>query len=165
MWRLVVVRHAKSAWPHGVPDQARPLGPRGASDAPRMGRRIGSLVERIDLAVISPATRAQQTWALLGLEEVGEVRTDPRVYRDFGAHLPEVVSQLPGEASTVLLLGHEPGLSRLVLTLADRARPELRDQVATKFPTCAVAVLGSQQPWSEVGPGGASLMHLTTPRL
>ncbi|WP_399494409.1 hypothetical protein [Streptomyces sp. P9(2023)] len=38
--RLVVLRHAKSAWPEGVPDYDRPLGPRGLRDAPAAGRRL-----------------------------------------------------------------------------------------------------------------------------
>lgn len=33
---LVVLRHAKSAWPD-VPDSERPLGKRGLRDAPRAG--------------------------------------------------------------------------------------------------------------------------------
>lgn len=35
--RLVVLRHAKSAWPD-VPDSERPLAPRGRRDAPAAGR-------------------------------------------------------------------------------------------------------------------------------
>ena len=38
--RLIVVRHAKSAWPVGVPDHERPLAPRGRRDAPAVGRAL-----------------------------------------------------------------------------------------------------------------------------
>lgn len=163
--QLVVVRHAKSAWPRGVPDRARPLAHRGLGDAPRMGRHIGALVGAVDLVVLSPATRAQQTWELMAPHVAHhEVRTDERVYRDFGDQLPEVVADLPDAAARVLILGHEPGLSHLLLSLSDRARPDLRDRIADKFPTCAVAVLGVEGPWARAAPGCAQLQALTTPR-
>lgn len=164
--RLVVVRHAKSAWPMGVPDRRRPLGPRGIADAPRMGARIRALVEGIDLAVISPAERTRQTWELLR-DELGDVpdeRTDERIYADWGAHMLEVVRELPDEAATVLLLGHEPGVSELVLLLADRSAPLLRERIGAKFPTCAVAVLAGTGPWAGFGPGCAQLQSFTTPK-
>src|SRR3981189_2616083 len=38
--RLVLLRHAKSAWPD-VPDHERPLAKRGRRDAPAVGRWLG----------------------------------------------------------------------------------------------------------------------------
>ena len=35
--RLILLRHAKSAWPDDVPDHDRPLAPRGRRDAPAAG--------------------------------------------------------------------------------------------------------------------------------
>lgn len=37
---LVVLRHARSAWPDDVADHERPLAPRGRRDAPAVGRRL-----------------------------------------------------------------------------------------------------------------------------
>ncbi len=164
--QLVVVRHAKSAYPPGVPDVGRPLGERGVADAPRMGVRIRDLVGPIDVAVVSPAERTQQTWALLAeaLDPVPDVQTDQRVYRDWGAQLLDVVHDLPAAATTALVLGHEPGVSELVLRLADHGNRPLRDRIDLKFPTCAVAVLGVGGTWSEVRPGTASLEAFLTPK-
>lgn len=164
--RLVVVRHAKSAWPAGVPDRARPLGPRGLRDAPRMGQRIAELVGSVDLVVISPSQRTRETWALVNdaLGHTGPVVIDARVYEGWGSHMLDLVLELPEEAGTVLILGHEPGVSELVLTLAGTAGDDLRDRVATKFPTCAVALLTSPRPWSDFGAGCAALEAFTTPR-
>jgi phosphohistidine phosphatase len=163
--RLLVVRHAKSARPLGVPDDARPLGPRGQRDAPRMGRRIRDLVGSVDLVVVSPTRRTKQTWELMRPSlDHGPVLTDPRIYDEWGAHLIDVVRQLPDDARTTMILGHEPGASELVLMLAGSGPAELRNQVATKFPTCAVAVLAIREPWERVGPGCASLEVFTTPR-
>lgn len=164
--RLVVVRHAKSAWPMGVPDPERPLGPRGLRDAPLMGQRIRELIGQVDVAVVSPARRTQQTWALLAEElgHTGQVLSDPRIYQDWGDHLLGVVTDLPEQARTVLVLGHEPGVSELVLTLADRASGELRSRVATKFPTCGVALLHTDLPWALLRAESASLELFTTPK-
>ena len=52
--RLLVVRHAKSAWPPGVPDLRRPLGPRGQADELHVlvvrgaGEAVGSRIEEVE---------------------------------------------------------------------------------------------------------------------
>ena len=164
--RLVVVRHAKSEWLPGVPDRARALAPRGESDAPRMGARLRELVGGVDVAVVSPARRAQQTWELISTElgPVADERTDDRIYDEWGAGLLAVVRDLPDEARTAVLVGHEPGLSDLVLTLADDRERDLRERIDAKFPTCAVAVLSLAGAWPDWHPGAASLDLFTTPK-
>jgi phosphohistidine phosphatase len=92
------------------------------------------------------------------------VRTDERIYRDWGAGLLDVVRDLPGSAATALVLGHEPGVSELVLRLADHGNRALRERVDLKFPTCAVAVLGLAGPWLDVRPGAAALEAFLTPK-
>ena len=162
----MVVRHAKSAWPAGVPDRKRPLGPRGIGDAPRMGGLIRARVGQVDRALVSPAVRAQQTWDLLARElgAAPEVVVDERIYDEWGAQMLQVVHALPDEVGTAVLVGHEPGVSRLVLGLADRANDRDRDRIAGKFPTCAVAVLATDAPWAAWGTGSASLEWFRTPR-
>lgn len=125
-------------------------------------QRLGSP----ELAVVSPARRAWETWQLLAeqLGAVPEVRTDDRIYDEWGGRMIDVVRELPSGASTALVVGHEPGVSRLVLALADRANPLARDRVSTKFPTCAAAVLELQMPWAGVEPGVAALESFTTPK-
>lgn len=164
--KLLVVRHAKSAWPAGVPDRLRPLGPRGLRDAPRMGQRIRELVGTVDVVVVSPSQRTQETWALMNEElgHAGHVVIDPRVYDAWGAHMLDLVQELPQDARSVMILGHEPGVSELVLSLAGSARDDMRSLVATKFPTCAVALLSAERPWADFAPGCAVLEAFTTPK-
>ena len=50
MLRLMLLRHAKSAWPEGVADHNRPLASRRVKAAPAIGRYMvseGPLPERI----------------------------------------------------------------------------------------------------------------------
>lgn len=164
--RLLVLRHGKSAWPLGVPDHERPLGSRGRHDAPIMGQKIRERYGPLDLVLMSPTLRSEQTWELVNeeLEHTGAVRTDPRIYRAWGARLAEVVRGLPEEAGTAMVLGHEPGVSELVMALADDSTPDLRRRIAKKFPTCAAAVLTTSRRWDELRPGTAQLEAFGTPK-
>jgi phosphohistidine phosphatase len=131
-----------------------------------MGAFLRERLGSPQLATVSPALRAWETWQLLAaqLGPVPEVRTDDRIYDEWGGRMIDVVRELPEGATTAVIVGHEPGVSRLVLQLADRANPLARDRISTKFPTCAVAVLSLGMPWAEVEPGSADLESFTTPK-
>ena len=61
--KLVVLRHAKSAWPD-VPDHERPLARRSQRDAPVMGRWLRAAGHVPDQVLCSTARRARETWQL-----------------------------------------------------------------------------------------------------
>src|SRR5690349_19664904 len=70
--RLVLLRHAKSEWPEGVPDHKRPLTARGRRDATAAGRwlraHLDDLGHGLDAVACSPAQRTRETWALVAAE-------------------------------------------------------------------------------------------------
>ena len=68
---IVVVRHGKSSWKTNDPDIDRPLSPRGTRDAVVAGQQLAPL--GVDVVLVSPATRAQQTWQCL---EMGGLACD-----------------------------------------------------------------------------------------
>ncbi|MGW7424111.1 SixA phosphatase family protein [Streptomyces sp. NPDC054813] len=165
--RLVVLRHAKSAWPEGVPDQLRPLAPRGRRDAPAAGRALAESDCLPDLAVCSTALRARQTWELASGQwgTPAPVRHDRRVYAAGVPELLEVVREVPPEVETLLLVGHNPGLEELVLELAGDGLDDTVEQVRKKFPTSAIAVLAWHgTAWAALGPGTALLTDVTVAR-
>ncbi|WP_329619157.1 histidine phosphatase family protein [Streptomyces sp. NBC_01255] len=164
--RLVVLRHAKSAWPEGVPDRDRPLGPRGLRDAPAAGRFLAETGVLPDLVLCSPARRARHTWELAAaeLDAPPPTRHDPRLYGADAGELLDVLHGVPDEAGTLLLVGHNPGLEDLVLLLAARSAGDALDRVRTKFPTSATAVLTWQGTWPGLRPGGALLARMVVPR-
>jgi phosphohistidine phosphatase len=154
---LVLLRHAKSAWPDGVADVARPLADRGRRDAPMAGRWLREHVPGIEAVVCSPAVRTRQTWELVSasLGAAPSFRVDRRIY-DVSVHsLVAVVRGLPAEVETALLIGHDPALSALVFELS-----------GTEFPmkTSTVAVLRSDGDWVDAGPEWARLAMMETPR-
>ncbi|MFE7598358.1 SixA phosphatase family protein [Streptomyces sp. NPDC057494] len=164
--RLFVLRHAKSAWPEGVADRDRPLGPRGLRDAPAAGGFLAESGARPDLALCSPARRARQTWELAAAELDGPVPTrfDPLLYGADAEELLDVVHGVPDEITTLLLVGHNPGLEDLILLLAGRAVGDALDRVRTKFPTSAIGILTWSGTWADLRPGEALLTHLAIPR-
>lgn len=157
MPELVIMRHAKSAWPEGVADDQRPLAARGRRDAPAAGRWLGEHVPGVGLVVCSPAVRARQTCELVvaQLPTPPEVRHDERIYDASAGELLDVLRDLPDEARSVLLIGHNPGLEELVAVCTGGARV---------LKTSAIAVLGASAAWSSAGPGWARLDELATPR-
>jgi phosphohistidine phosphatase len=142
---LVLIRHAKSHWAGDQDDFERPLAKRGKRQAPESGAWIAANLH-LDLAVVSPAARAHATWEMVAdqLDEVPEVRLDERVYAASNRTLLSVVRELPEEATTAALVGHNPGLEDLVTLMTG-------SWVA--MPTSAVAVLDVNGSWADAGPG------------
>ncbi|MFG2294390.1 SixA phosphatase family protein [Streptomyces sp. NPDC048603] len=164
---LVILRHAKSAWPPGVPDRDRPLGPRGLRDAPAAGRLLARSVPRPDLVLCSPARRTHQTWELAAaaFATPPALRLEPRLYAAAAEEILDLVRETPDEVGTLLVVGHNPGLQDLVLLLAGGdAGDDALDRLEEKFPTSAVAVLGCSGTWAGLAPGGARLAAFEVPR-
>jgi phosphohistidine phosphatase len=173
---LVVLRHAKSAYPPGVADHDRPLGPRGVTDAPAAGRWIREHVGVPDHVVVSSARRTRGTWTLAapaigyigaaGYEASasGPLTIDPRVYEATAATLLTIVRELPDRVRCAVLVGHNPGCEDLVDVLAGERDPEAARLLALKYPTSAVAVLTHAGGWAELLPGQARLEGFAVPR-
>jgi phosphohistidine phosphatase len=168
--RLVLLRHAKSAWPD-MPDHERPLAWRGQRDAPVMGRWLRAVGLVPDLVLCSTARRARETWQLAqsGLGAVPPVRFDDRVYEASPAALLDLIRRESGAAETLLVVGHDPGVPGLALTLAG-AGPDaypgggMLDRMRAKFPTATIAVFGCTGNWDGLGPGSARLACFIIPR-
>ena len=65
MRRLMLLRHAKSAWPDGVDDHERPLAKRGRTACALMGRYMVDEALLPDLTIVSTARRARESWELV----------------------------------------------------------------------------------------------------
>ena len=79
---LVILRHAKSAWPDAIPDRQRPLAKRGRRDASATGAWLRDELGRLDAVLCSPAERARQTWAhvVAELDNPPPATFDKRIY-------------------------------------------------------------------------------------
>lgn len=126
MKTLLLLRHAKAdnAAP-GSSDINRPLNERGEIEAQAIGTFIRKQHWAIDLVLCSPALRARET-AELVLSAAGvtaNVRYDQRIYEAAPRQLLELISEVEAARSTVLLIGHNPGIEELLRGLTGHGEP------------------------------------------
>lgn len=161
---LLLLRHAKSSWAQaGQPDHDRPLNDRGRAACALMAGHFRRQRLWPDLVLCSTARRTRQTLSLLAetLGWTGTLRHEDSLYLASARSLLHMLRTVDG-ASSVLLVGHNPGLQELAMDLADR--PADRTRLAAKFPTAALAeyaVDGGD--WSALAPSGARLVRYTVP--
>ena len=164
--RLVLIRHAKSARPFGVPDEDRPLSGRGRRDAQAAGRWLAAEGPRPDLTLCSTAVRTRHTWEIVcrSLRQV-PTRYLPELYGGDAEDVIGLAAAAPESAKVLVVVGHEPAISVTALRLAGR-RSDRRslEALADKFPTSAIAVLKFDGPWSRLRPGKTALETFTVPR-
>jgi phosphohistidine phosphatase len=168
MRRLLLMRHAKSSWDQpGLADIDRPLAPRGRSSAKAMARQMRRDGLRPDLVLCSPAARVRETWELLS-EELGQdlpCRTLRSLYPGVPSRLLAALSRAGDDVASLLLIGHNPGISSLALRLARPGAGKSRKQMETKFPTAALAVLAFKiDRWSEIEPETGRLVAFVRPK-
>jgi phosphohistidine phosphatase len=170
----MLLRHAKSSWDDkAAPDRDRPLNDRGRNAAARMAQEMHTLGLEPDMILVSPATRTMQT--LESLEPWGDSPLIEPLESLYLADVPELLAALHGVAETVrsvLVIGHNPGLHDLAVTLAGlRDRPLNRHAstaekaVAEGFPTGALAEFTIAGSWWELREGGGKLVRFLTPRM
>jgi phosphohistidine phosphatase len=148
---LVILRHAKADRAEGLADAERPLTDRGHADAAAAGAWLVQSGLLPDLVLCSPARRTRETWhgVALGLPAAPEVRYEPALYAASARTLLAAVRTSAPEAATVLLIGHNPGLSDLSATLDPEGAEGLR--------TAGIAVHTVNGAWTELTAGGAPL--------
>jgi phosphohistidine phosphatase len=167
--QLILVRHAKSAWPD-VPDRDRPLAKRGRRQAPLTGAWLRSTGYRPGLVLCSPARRTRDTWELMAAElgTAAKVGYEERIYAASGAALLDLVREVPADVATLVLVGHFPGLPDLAIELAGDgpggSSGDAMERLRSKFPTAAAAVLEIRDQWRDLAPGGARLADFVVPR-
>lgn len=154
--RLLVLRHAKSAWPAGVGDLERPLAPRGERDAAALGAFLARSGLVAQHCAASPALRtqatAQRVLAAAGAGDAVGVSVERELY---DGDAVQVVRELPEEASIALIVGHEPEMVELVRTCCG---------ADVRLPTCALAVIALEAPWALQPSGRGVLQALVTPK-
>jgi phosphohistidine phosphatase len=153
MHRLILLRHGKAESVSATGgDFDRALTDRGRRDSALMGRVLAEAGMKPDLALVSAARRTQETW-----EEVA--RAFPAAHVEIARNLylaaPEQIEaaiEAVTDGVSVIVIGHNPGLHELALSLAGPVA-ELQS-----FPTAAAAIFRI-----EAG-GSARLERVILPR-
>ena len=167
MKTLYLLRHAKSDWGDSSrKDFDRPLNDRGWRAAKAMGREMRERDIRPDLVFVSPAARTIETLARAeeGFGDKLEAVEERAIYLAETELLVELVRNAPAKVDHLMIVGHNPGMHELVLALAD-GPPDLRDEVAHKFPTAALAEISFDVvDWTQIVVGTGYLRSFVKPR-
>lgn len=175
MHRLILLRHAKSDWPHGVADHDRPLAARGRKAAPLMAAYLAEEGLIPDLALVSSARRTQETWALVApvlakakasssQPDGIPMETEPRIYEARVEILLTVLRGIRDDVRTLLVVGHNPGMAELTLLLSGGGDSHQLAELQRKFPTAALSVVGFTGRWSDLAPFKGRLDRFVTPK-
>jgi phosphohistidine phosphatase len=163
MRRLLLLRHAKAV-PATDPltDSARPLAERGLRDARRVGERLRQHELRPTLILSSPATRALQTAELVAAAmdyPREEIALERRLYLAEPGTLMTVIAGQSAATETLLVVGHNPGLTEL----AHQLLPALD---VDDLPTCAVVGLeyGDAPDWAGIAGAAAAFGYYDFPK-
>ncbi|WP_066707158.1 SixA phosphatase family protein [Celeribacter ethanolicus] len=161
--RLILMRHAKSSWDDPrLDDIDRSLNARGQSNAKTMGAWLKAQGYFPDQALVSVATRTQQTFERVaqGLGMQPELRVIDRLYLASELRILQELKKATGQ--TVLLIAHNPGIGEFAARFAQN--PPVHGDFL-RYPTCATTVfeLGAEN-WSEVRYGANPVLDFAIPR-
>jgi phosphohistidine phosphatase len=169
MITLMLLRHAKSSWAEsGLADLDRPLNERGKRDAIAMGRHMAGLGLVPQRVLCSPARRTRQTWKRVARQLGGapQASFETSLY-DFGdgSNLLDLIHQEGGPVQSLLLIGHNPAIGALATSLTGAGAPNLREELAMKYPTGALAVIVFDgKDWTGLRRHGGTLLRFDRPK-
>lgn len=156
--RLILMRHAKSDWSHGLEDHDRPLNERGWQAAKMIGNwlRLNDYIP--DEVLCSTATRTRETFERLKLN--APVRYMPELYLAEPEQILDAVKS--AEGSTVLVIGHNPGIAWFANQCAESVPDHPKFE---SYPTCATSILDFEiDSWSNIRNDSGRIADFVTPR-
>ncbi len=156
---LVVVRHAK-AEQFAASDVERVLSDRGREDGRALGEWFGAQGITPDVAYVSYAARTRETWDVVA-DGAGwglAPQIDGNLYGTDETGVLELVHSTPDDASTVVVVGHNPTMAMLVQLLDDGEGQASGEIELGSFPTSAAAVFTVDGTWDDVVPVGCRLV-------
>jgi phosphohistidine phosphatase len=161
---LLLLRHAKSDYPAGVADHERPLAARGKREAVLAGDWLRAHVPAVDAVLCSTAVRTRETLTRTRIE--APVTFVDRLYDATPGAVIDEINGVDPEVETLLVIGHEPAMSSVALGLAtaDGSNTTAAEHISTKFPTSAIAVLRTADPWDRLARSSAALVTFHVPR-
>lgn len=163
MKRLILTRHAKSAWDDPtMADHDRPLNERGKAAAADLGQWLASRDYVPQQVLCSDALRTRKTWSGVAPALPGSPVLDlkPALYHA-GADVMLAVLR-HASADTVMIIGHNPGIAEFAAKLVKT--PPLNPEF-NRYPTGATLVVDFvASNWADVGFGAGAVVDFIVPR-
>jgi phosphohistidine phosphatase len=174
MRRLLLLRHAKSAWSEpGASDHERPLNRRGQEAAPRIGTYLARHGLIPDGVLCSTARRTRETWDLVAAAAPGAPAAAyldqlydaaPRALLDVFRHAEPGANS--SEIKSVLVVGHNPGLQEVATQLIAAGDLDDRERLREKLPTGGLVVIDFPiAAWSKLHARSGRLERFVVPRM
>ncbi|WP_166355058.1 SixA phosphatase family protein [Phytoactinopolyspora limicola] len=164
---LLLLRHAKSAWPDDVPDHERPLTGRGRRDAEQVGRWLQDSKLAPEFALVSSAQRTRETYERLAaqLDAPPRPQVTDAAYAAGVGDLLDLVRGFSIDVHRAILIGHNPGIGTLATLLDDESSDVSgRSEMRMGYSTAACAVFDVATEWAELNPGDARLTDFVVSR-
>lgn len=165
MHRLLLLRHAKSSWDDALlDDHERPLAPRGHRAAEQV---CGWLLQQDispDLILCSSARRTRETLGALmpAIRSEASIRIEDGLYGAARDELLARVRAVREPASSLLLIGHNPGMQEAAALLA--ADEPAGAEIGRSFPAGALAVFETTNGWGDLGAESVDVAAFVKPR-
>ena len=166
--QLFLLRHAKSSWgASDISDYDRPLAPRGERAVEKLRGYMAQAGVAPALVLCSAAKRAHQTLAGVqgALGDGAEVSLEEDLYLLSAEGWINRLRRVPDTVSSVMAVGHNPGLQILALMLAGSGDATLLARMGMKYPSGGFAALSwPGAHWSAIGENACRLDAFVVPR-
>ena len=163
---LTILRHAKADVGSATQDDHdRVLNERGQQAATSLGNYLSRRKTLFDYVLCSTARRTRETLEYLHLEPLPSVDFSEKLYLASPNEMLAVIAAIPAQVDHLLVIGHNPGIYQLCLTLSQRGDEALIDTMALKFPTCSLAKIGFDGDWASLAKAGGQLLEFMTPKV
>ncbi len=162
---LILLRHAKTEWDHPQGDFARGLTQQGIEEANATGAWLAAQHISPDTIYCSTAHRAQQTCEALVRAanwQNPDINFESRLYLAELAMLRQILAASKVPATSVLFIGHNPGLEQLAAFLSAQALP--RNTVGDILATANVVRLSLPDNWENLTAGSGTLLKVFRPQ-
>lgn len=158
---LYLVRHAKSSWKNpNLKDIDRPLNKRGERDAPLIGEKLVEKAIDTELIITSPAKRTQETTGTIA-RRIGypeeKILVKKKIYLASANELLGQINRLDENLNSVMIFGHNPGLTNLNNLLTDR--------FIQNIPTCGVVAIQFNLSWDKIEAGSGKSLFFIYPKM
>lgn|GEM_PF-3206274 len=161
MKTVYLLRHAETGNAQsGQNDAERTLTQAGRTACATLHTYLKEQTYKPDLVLVSPALRTLETFEL-AVGELGKShQIDKSLYMTTGQALFEKIQGLAATLDSVMIIGHNPAMHQLALTLLDTTKMD----ILKKYPPATLCVIQYEvTEWKNICKNSGILANLFTP--
>ncbi len=163
---LIILRHGQ-ARNAGISehDHNRKLTSKGREEAIWAGEALADRNIIPECILCSTATRTRETLAeaQVSFAEKPAVNYSEKIYNASENELFNQIAMIPENIKKLMVVGHNPGLYQLALSLAKEGDKQMHNNLQMEFPTCSLVVINFEGEWVNIGHAHSKLALFLTP--